>query len=82
MDPPKQEKTSNHKNQSVIENEIKRKEQMELKNKIRDALLNEMVEQKQVDFSLPSREKFFLSKIKRTPQQIIEAWGFHEDKKV
>jgi hypothetical protein len=40
-----------------------------------------MVVQRKVDFSLPSRDSFALSKKKRTPLQIVEAWGYHEDKK-
>lgn len=42
----------------------------------------ELVEQKRVDFSKPPEESHQLSLIKRTPQEIIEGWGFHEDKKM
>lgn len=41
-----------------------------------------MVEQKRVDFSKPREEPHQLSLVKRTPQEIIEGWGFHEDRKM
>ena len=45
-------------------------------------LASELVEQKRVDFSVQPEESHQLSLIKRTPQEIIEGWGFHEDRKM